>query len=92
MGAAASVVTAALASPTVASGQSIFSSSPPSSDALPASVTNNRVIQAFKLRVSEASQDALIPLALNVNNGDTALYPDKGGTYTKVFPTTVSVG
>jgi hypothetical protein len=44
------------------------------------------VIAAFKLRLSEANQDALVPPAVNVNNGDTALYADKGGTYTKGLP------
>ena len=53
---------------------------------LPAAVTNNRVIEAFSLRVSEATQDALVGPAVNVNNGDTALYADKGGTYTKGLP------
>ncbi len=44
------------------------------------------MIQAFSLRVGEATQDALVPPAVNVNNGDTALYADKGGTYTKGLP------
>ena len=30
--------------------------------------------------------DAVVPPAVNLNNGDTALYPDKGGTYTKGLP------
>jgi hypothetical protein len=57
-----------------------------SGTALPTSVTNNRIVQAFNLRVGEATQDALAGPAVNVNNGDTALYPDKGGTYTKGLP------
>ena len=44
------------------------------------------MIQAFSLRVGEATQDALVAPAVNVNNGDTALYADKGGTYTKGLP------
>jgi hypothetical protein len=44
------------------------------------------VIEAFELRVGEAIQDAVVPPATNVNNGDDALYPDKGGTYTKGLP------
>jgi len=66
--------------------QPVFSSSAPSSTALPASVTKRRVIEAFKLRLSEATQDAHVPPAVNVDNGDTALYADKGGTYTKGLP------
>src|SRR5712692_3109701 len=55
-------------------------------DALPQGVTNRRVTQAFRLRVSEAVQDAQVPAAGNVSNGDEALYPDKGGTFTKSLP------
>src|SRR5271166_5230920 len=65
--------------------QSIVDSAAPATG-LPASVTNGRVVQAFALRVGEATQDALVPPAVNVNNGDTALYLDKGGTYTKGLP------
>jgi hypothetical protein len=54
--------------------------------ALPPGASNNRVVQAFTLRVGEAIADALVPAAKNVNNGDDALYPDKGGTYTKGLP------
>jgi hypothetical protein len=59
-----------------------------SSDAIsaPAGVSNQRVIAAFSLRVGEATHDALVPPAKNVSNGDDALYPDKGGTYTKGLP------
>ncbi len=57
-----------------------------SAPGLPAGVTNGRVIEAFELRVGEASRDALAGPAVNVNNGDTALYADKGGTYTKGLP------
>jgi hypothetical protein len=53
---------------------------------LPAGVSEARVIEAFNLRVGEASKDALVPAAKNVNNGDDAFYPDKGGTYTKGLP------
>lgn len=42
-----------------------------------------RVMDATQLRVSEAHQDGHVPPAVNVDNGDTALYADKGGTYTK---------
>jgi hypothetical protein len=54
--------------------------------ALPGFVVNKRVVQAFTLRVGEASQDALVPAAANVSNGDDSIYPDKGGTYTKGLP------
>ena len=54
--------------------------------AVPPGVSNNRVIEAFVLRVGEATADALVPPARNVNNGDDARYPDKGGTYTKALP------
>ena len=57
-----------------------------SSTAVPASVSNNRIAQAFGIRVGEATQDALVAPAVNVNNGDTALYADKGGTFTKGLP------
>src|SRR5260370_11976657 len=49
-------------------------------------VTNQRLNQAFRLRVDEATQDAHQGAATNLNNGDDAFYPDKGGTYTKGFP------
>jgi hypothetical protein len=57
-----------------------------SATGLPKGVTNGRVIKAFELRVGEATQDAFVGPAVNVNNGDNALYPDKGGTYTKGLP------
>lgn len=54
-------------------------------DATPTALrpSQTRVKAAFKLRVGEAKADALLPLPTNINNGDDALYPDKGGTYTK---------
>jgi hypothetical protein len=57
-----------------------------SSAGLPAKVSNKRVKKAFKLRVNLATQDAKVRPAVNVDNGDTALYADKGGTYTKGLP------
>jgi hypothetical protein len=44
------------------------------------------LIEAFELRVAEAMQDAEVPAARNVNNGDEARYADKSGTYTKGLP------
>jgi hypothetical protein len=81
-GAAATLAAAALAHPDNTSAQLSSSSA---STALPQGVSSGRVIQAFELRVSEAAQDALVPPAINVNNGDTARYADKGGTFTKAL-------
>ncbi len=83
-GVAATLAAGALTASSAASAQS-----PGSSDtgvAVAAGVTNKRVIEAFHLRVREAMQDALVPAAKNVNNGDDAYYPNKGGTYTKGLP------
>jgi hypothetical protein len=68
----------------VVSGQS--NSSTDGDVSAPQGVTNNRVIAAYNLRVGEATQDAHVPAATNISNGDEALYPDKGGTYTKGLP------
>ncbi|HEY6299138.1 MAG TPA: vanadium-dependent haloperoxidase [Candidatus Binatus sp.] len=57
-----------------------------SGNGLPASVTHDRLVQAFSLRVGEATHDALVGPAVNVNNGDPARYADQGGTYTKGLP------
>jgi hypothetical protein len=57
-----------------------------SGNGLPSGVTHDRLVQAFSIRVGEATQDALVGPAVNVNNGDQALYADKGGTYTKGLP------
>lgn len=87
MGAAAgAVAAAAIASPAIASARETSSSSSASGTGLPVGVTNKRIQQARALRVSEATNDSLVPAAVNVNNGDTALYPDKGGTFTKGLP------
>ena len=86
VGAAAGVAAAALAGPKPAAAQSTTSSASGTSTAIPASVTNGRILAATQLRISEAVSDALAGPAVNVNNGDTALYADKGGTYTKALP------
>ncbi len=81
---AATLTAGALTTSSVASAES-----PGSSDtglAVPKGVTHERLIDAFNLRVGEAIQDALVPAAKNVNNGDDARYPDKGGTFTKSLP------
>jgi len=81
---AATFAAGAVASPSVSSAQAIGgSSNSPGGVAPPAGVNNSRVMEAFELRAAEANQDAAVPAAVNVNNGDEARYPDKGGTYTK---------
>src|SRR5271165_2251768 len=82
VGTAAAVVTGALASPSVAFGQS--SSSQSSGVGTPSTVTShNRVLRAFETRVAAASREALIPVPAHATNGDEARYPDKSGTYSK---------
>ena len=66
--------------------QSVFSSFARSKPAPSANHPKKRVRAAFKLRLDEANQDAHVGPAVNVDNGDTALYADKGGTYTKGLP------
>jgi hypothetical protein len=83
VGAAAGLAAGTLAAPAVASAQSVSSSA--TEVALPSGVTNPRIIDAFTLRVAEATTDALLGPAKNVNNGDQALYADHGGTFTKAL-------
>lgn len=52
----------------------------------PGRIANPRIAAAYELRMSEAMRDAMMGPAANVNNGDTARYDDKGGTYTKALP------
>lgn len=54
--------------------------------ALPTDFGSSRIREAFKLRIAEAREDASQGIAANVSNGDTDLYPDKGGTFTKALP------
>jgi hypothetical protein len=54
------------------------------SAATPKSV-KKRIARATALRKTAADQDFSVR-ATNVDNGDNALYPDKGGTYTKGLP------
>ena len=79
VGTAAAVATGALATPSVAFGQS--GSSVPSTPVPPA--TNKRVLQAFETRVVAATREALIPVPAHATNGDEARYPDKSGTHSK---------
>ena len=86
-GAAASFAAGAFGSPSVSSAQAIGASSNTPGGAAPlVGASNRRVIEAFELRVAEAIQDAGVPAAINLNNGDEARYADKGGTYTKGLP------
>jgi hypothetical protein len=87
-GAAAGAAAVTLAAPSVSSAQSASPAlglgRPPIG--LPAGVSNRRILQSYDLRVSMASQDALLGPAVNVDNGDAALYADKAGVYTKALP------
>jgi hypothetical protein len=85
VGAGAAATLAAALTPT-ATEAARSSSNAPGSTAVPEGAKNARVIKAFELRMSEATQDALVPPAINVNNGDQGRYPDKGGTFTKALP------
>ena len=80
-GAAAAVVTGAIATPASAFGQSgNFTStgqvSAPGSN-------NQRVVRSFTDRLAAASREAIIPVPPHATNGDEARYPDKSGTYSK---------
>jgi hypothetical protein len=79
-GAAAGLAAGALGAPSVASAQSAGNN--PAIEG----VTNQRVIQAFTMRVGEAARDALTPVPNNAGNGDDSRYADKGGTFTKGLP------
>ncbi|MGB8543136.1 MAG: vanadium-dependent haloperoxidase [Candidatus Acidiferrales bacterium] len=82
--AAATVAAATFGDPKPASAQSSPNNSTRVST--PSGVSNPRVLDSFELRVTEATQDALVGPATNLNNGDQARYADKGGTYTKALP------
>ena len=79
IGVAATVGAAALAAPVAAAERATSSKVSGAADGH----GNERVRQATDLRIDEANRDARVPAAINVNNGDEALYPDKAGTYTK---------
>src|ERR1700722_16282961 len=81
VGVAAGLAAGTLAAPITSTAQS--ENSQATTPAAPAGVTNPRILQAFTIRVTEATTDALLGPAKNVNNGDQALYADHGGTYTK---------
>jgi hypothetical protein len=52
----------------------------------PSKSARERVMDSVELRMSLAKQDGHVPPAVNINNGDPALYADQGGTYTKGLP------
>ena len=82
VGVAAGIAAGSLTVPGVAAGaQNDFSGA--NGVTTPAGVSNERLIAAFELRVSEAAADALLGPAKNVTNGDLGRYADHGGTYTK---------
>lgn len=83
-GSAATSLTAPSLLPLASATESIALSD--SEARLPSGITNSRIADAFELRVEEARQDAIAGPAINVSNGDTALYADKGGTYSKTLP------
>ena len=87
VGMAAGAAAAGLTMPSTASAQSEladFEALRPGGG-LPAGA-KGRVAQAYALRLEMAASDALLGPAVNVSNGDTALYTDKGGTFTKALP------
>ncbi len=84
VGVAAGLAAGTLAAPAVtAASQGNTSNS--SGGSTPPTSANGRVLEAFELRVAEATRDAALGAAKNVNNGDQALYADHGGTYTKAL-------
>ena len=78
VGAAATLAAGALAAPSVASAATFSTTNTSSTNS-----TQNRVYKAYQLRVNLAGHDQKLGYAINVNNGDDALYADKAGTYTK---------
>ncbi len=69
----------------LATSRPVFAQSGESGDSL-SEIANRRIRESYELRVAMARQDARLGPAINVNNGDFDLYPDKGGTYTKALP------
>ncbi len=81
-GAAATIAASVLATPSVASAQSIDSRSskrvPP-----PAGIRNQRILQSFENRVNAAYQEALVPVPQQITNGDERNFPNLIGNYSK---------
>lgn len=85
VGAAATLGAGALAGASSASAQNRSASDAPSAG-LPVEATNERVMEAFQIRMKAAIHDARIPVAINTTNGDEQRYADKSGTFTKGLP------
>src|SRR5262245_5260915 len=51
--------------------------------AAPAGPSNERVAQAFNLKLKAATDESRIPVPPHTTNGDEERYPDKSGTYSK---------
>ena len=83
-GVAATLAVGALAAPDAASAESLGGND--IRVAAPPGPNSPRLMQAFNLRVREATEDLLAGAAPNFGNGDDALYPDMGGTFTKGLP------
>ncbi len=81
-GAAAVLIAEALAAPEVAKGAPGSGASNGHAFA-GGNAAQNRVVKAMQLRVGQAMHDLTVPYAVNVPNGDDALYADKAGTFTK---------
>ena len=82
IGTAATVGAAALATPGMAAAAKAAGPSNSAQGTLPDGI-GGRVAESFELRVELATQDVLAGPAININNGEEELYPDKAGTYTK---------
>jgi hypothetical protein len=84
VGVAAGLAAGTLAAPAVTAASQGNTSNSFGGSTPPASA-NGRILEAFELRVAEATRDAALGAAKNVNNGDQARYADHGGTYTKAL-------
>lgn len=86
---AATAAAAALAAPPVVASAQASSEQPGASSPgafAPTRIRNPRLAASYELRLSEATRDAMMGPARNIDNGDTARYADKGGAYTKALP------
>lgn len=85
LGLAATGAAAALGAPKRAAAQS-ESDSDRAPGGAPNGISNRRIQNAYDLRVTMARNDAMVGAAVNVDNGDLALYADRGATFTKALP------
>jgi hypothetical protein len=98
LGAATAAVSSGVLAPLVAASsakgsevpdfqtQSVFGAAPRRKSHGGGNPAKQRVMESFQLRLSVAQQDGHVSPAVNINNGDPALYRDQGGTYTKGLP------